>query len=98
MTVVETSMLSTQTMTDRETTLAARYQAVAALQERINNPVLSTTDETIAQAVKLASNDLCYGETQDLPVHIHGIQELTRLRGGFEALGMHGTLAKMVIM
>jgi len=95
---VETSMLSTQTMTDRETTLAARYQAVAALQERINNPVLSTTDETIAQAVKLASNDLCYGETQDLPVHIHGIQELTRLRGGFEALGMHGTLAKMVII
>ncbi|KAK4159866.1 hypothetical protein QBC43DRAFT_221064 [Cladorrhinum sp. PSN259] len=91
-------MLSTETVTDRETTLAARYQAVGALQERLNNPALSTLDETIAQAVKLASNDLCYGETQDLRVHIHGVQQMTRLRGGLQSLGMNGTLAKMVII
>ncbi|KAK4223923.1 hypothetical protein QBC38DRAFT_35361 [Podospora fimiseda] len=82
----------------RETTLSARHLAVIALQERINNPALSTTDETIAQAVKLASNDLCYGETQYLRVHISTIQQMTQLRGGLLNLGMNGTLAKMVII
>ncbi|KAK3986177.1 hypothetical protein QBC44DRAFT_403005 [Cladorrhinum sp. PSN332] len=95
---IETCMLSTGSTTDRGRTLAARYAAVSALQEKINNPALSTADETIAQAVKLASNDLCYGETQDLRMHIHGIRQMTRLRGGLENLGMNGTLAKMVIM
>ncbi len=48
--------------------------------------------------VKLAINDLCYGETQDLRVHAGGVREMTRLRGGLVNLGTDGTLAKMVIM
>jgi hypothetical protein len=62
------------------------------------SPEAFTSDGVIEAVVKLVIADLCYGEIQDLGVHIHGAREMVRLRGGLAALGKSGTLGKMVLV
>ena len=61
-------------------------------------PEVSTSDGAIEAVVKLVMADICYGETQDLGVHIHGAREMIKLRGGLAALGTNRTLTKMVLV
>ncbi|KAK3389888.1 hypothetical protein B0H63DRAFT_519121 [Podospora didyma] len=91
-------LLSEQTAVDRGRMIAARGHAISELHRMLGSPQSSTSDEAIAYVVRLVVNDLCYGETQHLRVHIDGVREMTRLRGGLASLGMDGTLAKMVII
>ncbi|KAK0723465.1 hypothetical protein B0T26DRAFT_801986 [Lasiosphaeria miniovina] len=95
---VATCMLGERVVMDRGTMIAARGNAIRTLHKMLSSPQSSTTDEAIAAVVKLVVNDLCYGETQHLRLHIDGVREMTRLRGGLTSLGMNGSLAKMVIV
>jgi hypothetical protein len=61
-------------------------------------PEAFTSDGAIEAVVELVMADLCYGEIQDLGVHIHGAREMVKLRGGLAALDTHGALAKMVLV
>jgi hypothetical protein len=61
-------------------------------------PEAFPSDGVIEAVVKLVMADLCYGEIQDVEVHIHGAREMVRLRGGLAALGRNGTLGKMVLV
>jgi hypothetical protein len=81
----------------RNEILAARCAAIQGLHEMIADPATSTSDEAITAVVTLVLNDLCFGETQALRVHVDGAREMVMARGGLAALGQHD-LAKMVIM
>ena len=63
----------------------------------IADPATATSDEGITAVVTLVLNDLCFGETQTLRVHVDGAREMVMARGGLEALGQQD-LAKMVLV
>ncbi|KAK4172948.1 hypothetical protein QBC36DRAFT_336819 [Triangularia setosa] len=98
--VIETCLsASTASLPDRNTILAARCHAVGSLHEKLGNPGSSTSDETLRSITNLVMNDLCYGEMQEIPVHIDGLKEITRLRGGLASLaGQNLGLARAVIV
>jgi hypothetical protein len=60
-------------------------------------PEASISDNAIEAVVKLVMADLCYGEIQDLGVHIHGTREMVKLRGGLDTLGTNTALSRMVL-
>ncbi|KAK3290439.1 uncharacterized protein B0H64DRAFT_447166 [Chaetomium fimeti] len=64
----------------------------------IGDPAISTSDEAITAVVTLVLNDLCFGETQALRVHVDGAREMVMARGGLAALGGQHDLAKMVLV
>jgi hypothetical protein len=94
--VIEACQQNGKTMCRNEI-LAARCAAIQGLHEMIADPATSTSDEAITAVVTLVLNDLCFGETQALRVHVDGAREMVMARGGLAALGQHD-LAKMVIM
>jgi len=81
---------------DRSVTMSAKGRAIRSLNEVLGSELHSTSDETIVAVAKLLSNDLCYGETQHLRMHLGGLYEMIQIRGGFSALGMDGLIGKMV--
>ena len=56
------------------------------------------SDEAIAAVLKLTTSALCYGEPQDLQLHMHAVHEIVREKGGLSMLGMDGVLGKIVTM
>ncbi|KAK0736253.1 hypothetical protein B0T21DRAFT_411437 [Apiosordaria backusii] len=97
---IETCLLVSNTpLPTRQTLLAARCHAVSALHGKLATPGSSTSDETLQSIANLVMNDLCYGETQEIPVHVNALKEITRLRGGLASLvGQSLGLAKTVII
>lgn len=83
---------------DKDTILAARCASIQDLYAMLALPETWTNDGAIEAVVKLVMVDLCYGEVQDLGVHIRGAREMVRLRGGLAALDLNGNLGKMVLM
>ncbi len=78
---------------DQRAKLHAKGRAIRALNDMLRSDLFSTSDEAIAGVVKLVNNDFCYGETQHLRVHLGGLREMIRLRGGLGCLGMEGILS-----
>jgi nitrogen regulatory protein PII len=85
-------------MPDRDTTLAARCASIQLLHSMMATPETSTSDEAIEAVVRLVLSDLCYGEAEDLRVHVDGVHEMVRVRGGLQGLGREGLLARMVLL
>ncbi|KAL2259318.1 hypothetical protein VTK26DRAFT_7055 [Humicola hyalothermophila] len=90
--------LSSRKVAAKDSVIAARCSAIQGLNQMLAVPELSTSDEAIAAVVRLAFSDLCHGETQGLRVHIDGVREMIRLRGGLTSLVMNGALATIVII
>ncbi|KAK4188856.1 hypothetical protein QBC35DRAFT_381560, partial [Podospora australis] len=88
---------SLEAVADRDTVLTARCHAVTALHEQFNRSESAMSNETIAAVVKLVVNDLCYGETGEIRVHVNGLHEMARARGGLLFLGRDGVLAKTFV-
>ncbi|KAK4202371.1 hypothetical protein QBC40DRAFT_43798 [Triangularia verruculosa] len=85
---------------NRQTILATRCHAVSALHGKLATPGASTSDETLQSIANLIMNDLCNGETQEIPVHIDALREATRLGGGLATLASSQRLglAKTVVL
>lgn len=94
----DTCGLSAKTIVNRDAILAARCSAIQNLHAILAQPETCIGDDAVAAVVRLVMSDLCAGETQELGVHMDGIREMTRLRGGLTALGMDGNLAKTALM
>jgi hypothetical protein len=62
------------------------------------HPDTSTSDEAIEAVVNLVMNDLCFGETQELRVHVEGARQMVRARGGLVALEAKRNLAKALLV
>ncbi|KAL2132049.1 hypothetical protein VTI74DRAFT_4278 [Chaetomium olivicolor] len=72
---------------NRDIILVARTYAVQQLHNALSVPDVSTNDETIEFAVRLVINDLCFGETRDLKVHMDQIRNMTTSRGRLATVG-----------
>ncbi|EAQ88562.1 predicted protein [Chaetomium globosum CBS 148.51] len=94
--VIEACQRSTKALSRNEI-LAARCAAIQGLHKMIADPATATSDEGITAVVTLVLNDLCFGETQALRVHVDGAREMVMARGGLAALGQQD-LAKMVLV
>lgn len=55
------------------------------------------SDQTIAFVYILGTTESFYGDTSSCDIHMTSLAQLLQLRGGLEALGMHGLLAKMIV-
>ncbi|KAG7288339.1 hypothetical protein NEMBOFW57_007870 [Staphylotrichum longicolle] len=94
----DTCGLRAKTIVNRDAILAARCSAIQNLHAILAQPETCIGDDAVAAVVRLVMSDLCAGETQELGVHMDGIREMTRLRGGLTALGMDGNLTKTALM
>jgi len=83
---------------DQHTKIVAKGRAIHSLNAMLRSDVYSTSDEAIAGVVKLVNNDLCFGETQHLRVHLQGLRKMIQLRGGVPKLGMNGILSTNVML
>lgn len=96
--VADTCRLSAKAIVNRDAVLAARCSAIQNLHAVLAQPEKCISDEAVAAVVRLVLSDLSAGETQELGVHMDGIREMARLRGGLTALGMDGNLAKTALV
>ncbi|KAH6857119.1 hypothetical protein B0I37DRAFT_90355 [Chaetomium sp. MPI-CAGE-AT-0009] len=96
--VIEAWQRCANTTLNRNEIIAARCSAIQRLHNMIADPAISTSDETITAVLTLVFNDLCFGETQALRVHVEGAREMVMARGGLAALGTEHDLAKMVLV
>ncbi|KAK4142239.1 uncharacterized protein C8A04DRAFT_13430, partial [Dichotomopilus funicola] len=83
---------------DRNAVLGARFAAIKHLHTLLRSPEAAVSNEAIIVAVKLAFNDLCFGQASELLLHIDGAREMVRARGGLTALAATPHLAKMVLV
>jgi nitrogen regulatory protein PII len=96
--VFKTCQFGAKTMADKDATLAACCASIQILYNMMATPETATSDEAIEAVVRLVLSDICYGEAGDLRVHVDGVHEMVTLRGGLQALGREGRLAKMLLL
>jgi len=96
--VRNTCQINATSIPDRGAVLAARCSAIQNLHAILALPEMCISDDAITAVARLVMSDLCAGETHELRVHMDGIREITRLRGGLATLGMDGNLARTVLM
>jgi hypothetical protein len=77
--------------------MAQKGRAIHMLNEHLRSQPLQTSDAAVAGVVQLIVDEWYWGETADLKAHLRGLRQMIQLRGGFQNLGMHGILAKLVI-
>lgn len=56
------------------------------------------TDAVVLAISQLIMDEWYWGATHDMRAHMHGLKMVIRLRGGLQELGMHGFLAKLVLL
>jgi hypothetical protein len=54
-------------------------------------------DELIAATAKMASYEAIYGDEQAYHTHMRGVEDMLRLRGGIDALGLDGFLSRLLV-
>ena len=83
---------------DNTQTMLLKGQAIRMLNELLRSDEYATSDEAVAGAAQLLTDEWYWGETHDLEAHLRGMRQIIKLRDGFKNLGLNGLLAKMVIL
>jgi hypothetical protein len=91
-------LLNSTTEVDSKVMISTKCRAMQALNKMLAAQVGCPSDEIIAGVLLLVSTDICQDEIQHLRMHLEGLKEMLRLRGGLSVLGMHGLLAKLAIV
>lgn len=68
------------------------------LNDRLRTEEVQISDASILGVVQMVVDSWYWGGTTDLEAHIRGLKQMIQLRGGLINLGMHGYLAKTIIM
>ncbi|MCJ1322626.1 hypothetical protein MMC15_007975 [Xylographa vitiligo] len=71
--------------------------AITLINQRLSNEIEATSDATIAAVACLASGENSFGTPESANVHMSGLEEMIKLRGGLQNLGMQGLLNKLII-
>lgn len=81
-------------------TLAMAYKGAAyqALNKSLRNEKTQCSDGVVLAVGQLVMDEWYWGSTADLHAHRHGLRMMIRMRGGLQYLGMHGFLAKMLLL
>ncbi len=88
-----TCLIGRSTRLDQHVVITAKGRAIRMLNDMLRSDLFSSSDDAIAGVLNLVNNDLCYGETQHLRLHLSGLREMVVLRGGLGSLGMGGLLS-----
>lgn len=78
--------------------VALRSLVYQSLNDRLRSPESQTSDTAILAVADMVLDEWYWGRTQDLCAHMTGLRAMIRMRGGLKDLGMHGYIAKMIIM
>ncbi|KAL2267927.1 hypothetical protein VTJ83DRAFT_5204 [Remersonia thermophila] len=87
-----------ETAADKDMILAARDDSLQSLHAMLEQPGAYMRDEALEAVINLALGDLCYGELQDLRIHLRGAREMVKSRGGLAALDGDDILNKMLLL
>ncbi|KAH6701954.1 hypothetical protein BKA61DRAFT_661373 [Leptodontidium sp. MPI-SDFR-AT-0119] len=71
--------------------------AIASINRAMQADSLSTSDPLIGAVAKMASYEAMYGDVATFEVHMKGLIQMVRLRGGLGSLGLSGLLAKICV-
>lgn len=82
-----------------QSAIALRYKVkcIELLNEMLGDKTRATSTEAIAGVIFLLVNEWYWSNHEVVQRHMMGLEEMVRLRGGLENLGMSGFLRKMVI-
>ncbi|KAF4969246.1 hypothetical protein FSARC_3499 [Fusarium sarcochroum] len=71
---------------------------IQMLNDQLGDRKTQTSDNLVLGVVQMVADSWYWGATKDLKAHFEGLREMIRLRGGLSQLGLHGYLAKMIIV
>ncbi|CAK3845515.1 Hypothetical predicted protein [Lecanosticta acicola] len=57
----------------------------------------ATSDQLLAAVGKMATYELLFGQRETFHTHMTGLQRMVSLRGGLQALGLHGLLERILL-
>ncbi|OJJ43876.1 hypothetical protein ASPZODRAFT_890329 [Penicilliopsis zonata CBS 506.65] len=77
--------------------LQLRHAAVQSINDALAARPAALGDALIGAVAKMASYEAMFGTTDHYNIHMQGLIQLIRLRGGFGALGLDGLLRRIVI-
>ena len=82
-----------------QSAIALRYKvkSIELLNEMLGDKTSATSTEAIAGVIFLLVNEWYWSNHEVVQRHMQGLEEMVRLRGGLDDLGMSGFLRKMVI-
>ncbi|CZR57003.1 uncharacterized protein PAC_06892 [Phialocephala subalpina] len=72
-------------------------ESISSIRQNLDNPRQKTSDSTVATVACLANIENLNGTLENAIVHMNGLEQLVRLRGGLENLGMQGILRRRVL-
>ncbi|KAI5458892.1 hypothetical protein BGZ63DRAFT_361708 [Mariannaea sp. PMI_226] len=79
-------------------TLMHKGKVYQMLNDQLRNEATQITDASILAVVQMVVDSWYWGATLDLHAHIAGLKQMIKMRGGLHKLGMHGFLAKTIII
>jgi hypothetical protein len=81
-------------------TVVAAYRGLVfqSLNENLRSKANQVTDAAIHGVSELVLDEWYWGATKDLHAHMKGLKTMVTMRGGFQNLGMHGFISKMILM
>jgi len=62
-----------------------------------SSPNQPTSDAVVAAVAKMASYEAMFGDAELFHMHMRGLRDMVRARGGLETLGLDGLLMRMVL-
>jgi Fungal specific transcription factor domain len=78
--------------------VALRGKVFQALNEYLRSPQSQTTDVSILAVTEMVLDEWYWGGTHALHAHMKGLRTMVAMRGGLQDLGMHGYIAKAILM
>lgn len=78
--------------------VALRGLVYQQLNQNLRSHKNQTTDAAILAVTEMVLDEWYWGATHELYAHLNGLKTMIRMRGGLQDLGMHGFLAKLILM
>lgn len=78
--------------------LSHKGKVYQMLNDQLRDEAMQITDSSILAVTQMVIDSWYWGATTDLHAHIRGLKQMITMRGGLHKLGLHGFLAKTIIM
>ncbi|KAE9371382.1 hypothetical protein N431DRAFT_558921 [Stipitochalara longipes BDJ] len=75
-----------------------KAETIRAANEKMNDPAEAASDEMIMVALILLVFNVGGGNTEEFEIHLRGINEMVKLRGGMQGLGMRGMVKNWLLV
>lgn len=77
--------------------LLLKSRAISSINKALKATHSPTNDELIGAVAKMASYEAMFGDMPTYEMHMAGLVRMVQLRGGLEALGLGGLLARICV-